>query len=153
VGETILLLSACDVQRAFYFTAARTSGEQNRRQLLVDRARWSGEPIEPDDHPTWHCVFGLLLDLRAPNAHFVVIDEFQYLADDERTLATVASELNVAWERRRAPRSILLLLAGSVVATMEALAGGGAWNANRTDVAVHFHHVAMLERAAMAGRG
>jgi len=126
VGKTFLLLSAWDDERAFFFTAARTGPELNRRQLLMDLARWSGEAIEPGDHPTWRSVFQLLLDLCSPEPLVVVIDEFQYLADDERGLATVASELNAAWERRRAPRSFLLVLAGSVVTTMEALAGGGA---------------------------
>ena len=36
VGKTFLLLSAWDDERAFFFTAARTSPELNRRQLLVD---------------------------------------------------------------------------------------------------------------------
>lgn len=126
IGKTFLLQAAWDAHQAFTFTAARTSPELNRRQLLVDLARWSSESIEPDDHPTWRSVFRLLLDLRAPGPLVVVIDEFQYLADDERGLATVASELNAAWELRRPPRSFLLVLAGSVVHTMEALAGGGA---------------------------
>ncbi|MDF1522474.1 MAG: ATP-binding protein [Trueperaceae bacterium] len=126
VGKTFLLLATWTERQAFAFTASRTSPEQNRRPLLLDLARWSGEPIEPDDHPTWRSVFQLLLDLRAPEPLVVVIDEFQHLAEDERGLATVASELNAAWERRRPPRSFLMVLAGSVVHTMEALAGGGA---------------------------
>jgi len=126
VGKTFLLQSAWTDERAFFFTAARTSPALNRRQMLLDLARWGGVPIEPEDHPTWRSVFGLLLDLRAPEPIVVVIDEFQYLADDERGLATVASELNAVWERRRPPRPFLLVLAGSVVTTMEALAGGGA---------------------------
>ena len=126
VGKTFLLQSAWTDERAFFFTAARTSPALNRRQMLLDLARWSGVPIEPEDHPTWRSVFGLLLDLRAPEPIVVVIDEFQYLADDERGLATVASELNAVWERRRPPRPFLMVLAGSVVTTMEALAGGGA---------------------------
>ena len=114
VGKTFLLLSTWDDERAIFFTAARTSPELNRRQLLLDLARWSGEPIEPEDHPTWRSVFQLLLDLRSPHPRVLVIDELQYLTDDERGLATVASELNAAWERRRAQRSLLLVLAGSV---------------------------------------
>ncbi len=136
VGKTYLLRAAWDEHVAFFFTAARTSPELNRRQLLVDLARWSGERIEPDDHPTWRSVFRLLLDLRVPEPLVVVIDEFQYLADDERGLAIVASELNAAWEQRRPPRSFLLVLAGSVVHTMEALAGGGAPLYGR----FHWHH-------------
>lgn len=136
VGKTFLLQAVWDERTAFFFTASRTSPELNRRQLLVDLARWSGEPIEPDDHPTWRSVFRLLLELRSPEPLVVVIDEFQYLADDDRGLATVASELNAAWEQRRPPRSFLLVLAGSVVHTMEALAGGGAPLYGR----FHWHH-------------
>ncbi len=67
VGKTFLLLTAWTDQQAFGFTASRTSPELNRRQLLLDLARWSGEPIEPDDHPTWRSVFRLLLDAVRPN--------------------------------------------------------------------------------------
>ena len=126
VGKTFLLRSAWTEEQALFFTAARTSPELNRRQLLSDVARWSGQPIEPEDYPSWRSLFNLLLELRAPAPIVIVIDEFQYLAEDERGLAAVASELNAAWERPRSPRSLLLVLAGSLVTTMEALASGGA---------------------------
>lgn len=59
----------------------------------------------------------------------VVLDEFQYLAEGESGLAAVASELNAVYEQlgsRKPSLPLLIVLAGSVVATMEALAGGGA---------------------------
>ena len=55
----------------------------------------------------------------------VVLDEFQYLGDGEAGAVEVASELNAVWERPRADRPILIVLAGSAVGTMEALAAGG----------------------------
>jgi len=113
-------------QITFHFTAARTSPEINRRQSLEDLARWSKEPIDLDDYPTWRAVFRLLLQIRAPAPLVIVIDEFPYLASDEGGLAEVASELNAAWEQSRLERPMVLVLAGSSVATMEALAASGS---------------------------
>lgn len=126
IGKTYLLANAWPTQVAFYFTAARTSPEINRRQLLSELAAWSDEPIEVDDYPTWRSVFNLLLELRSPQQLVIVIDEFQYLAGDQAGLAEVASELNAAWERKRQSRPLLLVLSGSEVSVMESLAAGGA---------------------------
>lgn len=126
VGKTYLLNHLWPPQDCFLFTAARTTPELNRRQLITDLARWSGLSLYPEDYPTWRTVFTLLLELRAPLPLVIALDEFQYLAEDRTGLAEVASELNAAWERPREPRPLLLILAGSVVSTMEALATGGA---------------------------
>lgn len=150
VGKTFLLTHAWPPEQLFLFTAARTTPELNRRQLLHDLAAWSGEELLPEDYPTWRTVFRLLVDIaerRAvatpPERTVMVLDEFQYLAEGDAGLAAVASELNAVWEQieRRHPTSasggalgaasrgtlpVLTVLAGSAVATMEALAGGGA---------------------------
>ncbi len=125
IGKTYLLTHAWGAEPMFLFTAARTTPEVNRRQLISDLASWAGEDLRPGDYPTWRSVFNLLLDLRAPEPLVIVLDEFQYLADNEAGVASVASELNAAWERRRPARPFLLVLSGSAVGTMEALATGG----------------------------
>lgn len=143
VGKTYLLTHAWAAEHLFLFTAARTTPELNRQQLLHDLARWSGEAIDPADYPNWRTVFRLLVDVAAarattaptsepPRPTVVVLDEFQYLADGAAGLAAVASELNAVWEGRELKRAaggqlpLLLVLAGSAVTTMEALAGGGS---------------------------
>lgn len=126
IGKTYLLSHLWDRDRAFYFTASATTPEQNRRQLVREAARWSGRALRPEDHPTWRTVFGMLFELRAPEPVVVVIDEFQYLGEDQRDLASVASELNVAWETPRSQRPLLVVLSGSSVRTLEALDAGGA---------------------------
>ncbi len=73
---------------------------------------------------TWRTIFNLILDLRTPDPLVFILDEFQYLADD-RGIGGLASELNAAWKRRRPARPLLLVLSGSAVGTMEALATGG----------------------------
>ncbi len=126
VGKTFLLTHAWPAECTFYFTASATTPEQNRRQLISELAQWSRQGLRHEDYPTWRTVFRLLLDVRAPARLAIVLDEFQYLGEDARTLSAVASELNAAWERRRPARSLVLVLAGSAVRTMEALAAGAA---------------------------
>ncbi|HXC25299.1 MAG TPA: ATP-binding protein [Gemmatimonadaceae bacterium] len=126
VGKTFLINHLWPSERLFLFTAARTTPEVNRRQLLQDLARWSGEEIQPEDYPTWRAVFRLLLTFRAPEPLVVALDEFQYFADGDTGVAAVASELNAVWEEQRPERPFVLILSGSAVGTMEALAAGGA---------------------------
>lgn len=123
VGKTFLLAHAFSRAEAFYYTAAHTTAEVNRRQLLENLARWSGRPVTAEDYPTWRSVFRLLLDFRAGERLVVILDEFQYLADD---VGALASDLNAVWEERRAERPFLLVLSGSAVGTLEALDAGGA---------------------------
>lgn len=51
-GKTFLLTHAWDDRPVFLFTAARTTPEINRRQLLTDLAHWSSEAIHVEDYPT-----------------------------------------------------------------------------------------------------
>lgn len=135
VGKTYLLANAWPPQDLFLYTAAQTTPELNRRQLLRDLAAWSDEDIRVDDYPSWRPVFRLVAEIAARRAEsnrstVVVLDEFQYLAAGDAGVAEVASELNAVWEQinrsGNASLPLLIVLSGSAVATMEALAGGGA---------------------------
>lgn len=126
VGKTFLLTNSWPPEDYFLFTAARVTPEANRAQLIRDLAAWSGLDLRPSDYPSWRTVFDLLLSLPPDRPRVLVLDEFQYLAEDERGVAAVASELNAAWERPRDKKPLLLVLAGSVISTMEAMAKGGA---------------------------
>jgi AAA+ ATPase superfamily predicted ATPase len=127
VGKTYLLNRAwgADVP-SFYFTASETTPAQNREALLLAFAQWSGMDINVEDYPTWRTVFRLLLDHRLDGPLVLALDEFQYLGEDEKDLASVASELNAAWEMRRTARPLVLVLSGSAVRTIESLNTGGA---------------------------
>lgn len=135
VGKTYLLANAWPPENLFLYTAAQTTPELNRRQLLGDLAAWAGEQIRPEDYPSWRTAFRLVTDVAERRADdgrptVIVLDEFQYLASGDAGVAEVASELNAVWEqldrRSRKPFPLLIVLSGSAVATMEALAGGGA---------------------------
>jgi AAA+ ATPase superfamily predicted ATPase len=126
VGKTYLLTNVWPPDQTFYFTAANTTPAQNRLALVAEIARWSAQPLDPGDYPTWRTIFRLLLELRAPAPIAIVLDEFQYLGGSEQDLAAVASELNAVWEQRRTKRPLVLALSGSAIRTMEALAAGAA---------------------------
>lgn len=126
VGKTFLLDHAWPAPSTFLFTATRTTPTQNRRQLVLDLAAWSGEPWDPDDFPSWRAVFDLLWRTHAGRPLAIVLDEFQYLAADAEGLAEVASALNATFERRPVDRPLVVTLSGSAVSTLDALASGGA---------------------------
>ncbi len=126
VGKTFLLTRIWSPERVFYFTASATTPEQNRRHLVGEAARWAGVELEPHDYPTWRTVFRMLVSLKPDNPIVVVLDEVQYLANDEVGLREVASEFNAVWERIDARRQVLVVLSGSAVSTLGALAHGGS---------------------------
>jgi uncharacterized protein len=126
VGKTHLLGRAWSNVPSFYFTASETTPAQNRAALLQAFAEWSGEQIYPEDYPNWRTVFRLLLDHAIPEPLVITLDEFQYLGENAKDLNVVASELNAAWEMRRPPRPLVLVLAGSAVRTLQSLSEGGS---------------------------
>lgn len=127
VGKTWLLTHTWPPEQTFLFTASRTSAEFNRRQLVYDLARFLGQELHPDDYPTWRSIFNLIIGHTANTGRLtVILDEFQYLAEGDRGLAAVSSELNAAWETPRPEQPLTLVLSGSAVSTMEGLAAGAA---------------------------
>lgn len=127
VGKTYLLTNLWGPERTFYFTASATTPEINRRVLIEEAARWSGENLRPEDHPTWRSVFRTVLEMAPDRPLVVVLDEFQYLATSDDGLREVASELNAVWEGRSTRTAgVLLVLSGSAIRTLEALKDGGS---------------------------
>lgn len=153
IGKTWLLTHLWPAERAFYFTASATSPEINRRVLLEEAARWSGEDLRPEDHPTWRTVFRTLLELAPERDVVLVLDELQYLAAGDAGLAEVASELNAVWEGRlRRTGGLLLVLSGSAVRTLEALTAGGAPLYGRLDWVRRLGPFDYLDAARMVPR-
>ena len=126
VGKTFLLNNVWAREQVFYFTAAETTAEQNRATLVRELGLWLRSDLHVEDYPSWRLIFRLLLETLRPHPLVIVLDEFQYLGSDTNELARVASELNAAWEQYRGDRSLVLVLAGSAVSTLESLNTGRA---------------------------
>ena len=122
VGKTYLLDRVWDSHQAFYYLAADSTPEINRRGLLEDFSNWKGIWLEGDDYPTWRTVFRLLVDQATEAPLIVILDEFQYLmgGDDD-----IVSQLVAVWDREVGNRNLTIVLSGSEVATLEGLESGG----------------------------
>ena len=135
---------------AFYFTASATSPAINRQVLISEAGRWAGMELRPEDHPTWRTVFRTLFDLMPDRDLVILLDEFQYLANDESGLLEVASELNAVWEGRiQRTGGLLVVLSGSAVRTMEALKKGGSPLYGRLDWSAQLHPFDYYDAARM----
>ncbi len=110
VGKTYLLTHARKEMPFFLFTASRVTPGINRRQFVPEFGLWLDEDLRPNDFPSWRTVFNLVFDQPSDGQRIMILDEFQCLGDGEFGAAGVAFELNAAWERRRSPGEILLLL-------------------------------------------
>lgn len=127
VGKTFLLSRLWPSEKVLYYSASSTTPAINRQALLQAASYWSGQELRIEDHPTWRTAFRTLFGLRSNEPIVIVLDEFQYLADGESGLSEVASELNAVWESGLSRSAgLLVVLSGSVVRTMQALAMGGS---------------------------
>lgn len=120
VGKTFLLGNIW--QNPFYFLAADTTSETNRKDLLDELRQWSNKELIPEDYPTWRSVFRLMSQTQIQNANgespVFILDEFQYLLGQKDD---IVSQLTAIWDRELYDSSMLLVLCGSEVATMESL--------------------------------
>lgn len=127
VGKTFLVNHVWPEAQTFYYVASDATGELNRRELLAELSRWSGDQLQPEDFPTWRTVFRHLLALRPQEPLVVVLDEYQYLRDQGES---VDSQLAAVWEeyknRGRTRERCVLVLCGSIVETMERLDAAGS---------------------------
>lgn len=126
VGKTWLLSHLWPAHQAFFFTASQTTPEINRVQLIEDFNRWAGDILEPSDYPTWRTLFRELLARAEHTPTIIILDEFQYLAENGKGLSQIASELNAVWERFTPMHPLLLILSGSEISMMEGLNQGGS---------------------------
>ncbi|HEU0166423.1 MAG TPA: ATP-binding protein [Chloroflexota bacterium] len=122
VGKTYLLSHAFQHHRAFYFVAADATGAFNRAELLSQLQRELQPDLTPADYPTWRSVFRLFVTLAAEQPLVVILDEFQYLLNDD----AIASQLIAVWDREVGGRQLTLVLSGSSISTMESLMANNA---------------------------
>ncbi len=153
VGKTYLLSRLWASEQVLYYSASSTAPAINRQVLIEEAARWSGQRLRAEDHPTWRTVFRSLFNLRPDDPVVVVLDEFQYLADGESGLREVASELNAVWESPLSRSAgLLVVLCGSAVSTLGALASGGSPLYGRLDAQLSLEPFDYYDAGSMVAR-
>jgi AAA+ ATPase superfamily predicted ATPase len=117
VGKTELLQQFCQAHRSVYFLAAQVRDRDNLRSFRNAIADGLGDALAGDvEFPDWGAALGFLTERSGGERLVVVLDEFPYLCEAEKSLP---SQLQRFWDTRGKKSSLLLVLCGSQVSFME----------------------------------
>ncbi|MEJ2205524.1 MAG: ATP-binding protein [Gemmatimonadota bacterium] len=146
VGKTYLLDHVCKKHRAFYYLAADSTEEFNRRELLSALGESTDREIDPRDYPTWRSVFRLLASMAQNEPLVVVLDELPYLMG---TKDDIVSQLVAVWDREVEGRPLKVILCGSEISIMEGLGQGDSPLYGRISWAARLRPFDYLDSARM----
>ena len=117
VGKTELLQQFCQGHRAVYFLAAQVRDRDNLRAFRQAIAEGLGDELALNvEFPDWGAALGFLAERTADERLVVVLDEFPYLCEGDKSLP---SQLQRFWDTRGKRSSLLLVLCGSQMSFME----------------------------------
>lgn len=125
-GKTFLLDAVCRAAGGFYFGATEATAAESLRRL-GDQLTSHLNPLTPVRPSSWEEAVGVLLTLGDGRPVPVVIDEFPYLVQADRSLPSVVQDALGPRQRRRVHESrVRLLLCGSAMPFMGGLLAGNA---------------------------
>ena len=117
VGKTELLQRFCQGRRAVYFLAAQVRDRDNLRAFRDAVAEGLQDALAGDvEFPDWGAALGFLAERAGDRRLVVVLDEFPYLCEANRSLP---SQVQRFWDTRGKRSNLLLVLCGSHVSFME----------------------------------
>lgn len=116
VGKTELLRFFCkDKPHVFYVCRECTDGEQLRlfSKRLLDKSKLSSY-IET--FSSWEDAFKYIKDIPAPGKKLVVVDEFPYMVNGNKSIPSVIQNL---WDEYLKDEEVMIILCGSSMSFME----------------------------------
>lgn len=125
-GKTLLLELLAQATGGLMFTALPVSRAQNLRRLAAAYQACAGGPLPAFDD--WDTAIAALMALgeRREEPILVVLDEFQYLHDEDPELASVLQIALSPAGRAATTSRTRLVLCGSALSTMRGLLAGSA---------------------------
>lgn len=130
VGKTELLSRFVEGKRALLFEATDAARQDQLRDLSFELARVSGISLLAEQPLTrWQTALSAIAQYATGQRTIVVLDEFQYLAAQERELGSL---LNRWWRTVGRHLPLVLIVAGSEVSFFERDVLGGAMYGRRT---------------------
>jgi uncharacterized protein len=130
VGKTELLSRFADGRRSLYFEATDASSRDQLRDLSAELARVSGNRLLAEQPlGTWQAALAAIEQFAYLERTVVVLDEFQYLAGQERELGTL---INRWWRTVGRHLPLVLVIAGSEVSFFERRVLAGEMYGRRT---------------------
>lgn len=117
VGKTELLQQFCQRHRSVYFLAAQVRDRDNLRGFRDAIHVGLGDALAGDvEFADWGAALGFLAERTGDERLVVVLDEFPYLCEAEKSLP---SQIQRFWDTRGKKSALLLVLCGSQVSFME----------------------------------
>ena len=130
VGKTELLAHFAHERRALYFEATDTTESNQLRALSSELAAATGSSLfEESPLPSWAAALTALADFARDEPTLIVLDEFQYLAGQQRELPTL---LNRWWREKGRSLPLMLVIAGSAMSFFRDEVLGGRMYGRRT---------------------
>ncbi|MDD1672363.1 MAG: ATP-binding protein, partial [Methanomicrobiales archaeon] len=130
VGKTELILQFLNARSGIYFLSSEEGDTRNIRDFAVQAGSFLGDPsFERMGFPDWPTLFHALVHHRNFPRHteagkvVIAIDEFPYLITRNRAIPSVFQKI---WDEILSRESVVLILSGSSVSTMEAEVLGAA---------------------------
>ncbi len=130
VGKTELLSHFVEGKRSLYFEATDAARQDQLRDLSRELARvWGNELLAQQPLSSWEAALTAIEQYASSERTVVVLDEFQYLAAQDRELASL---LNRWWRVAGRHLELVLILAGSEVSFFEREILAGSMYGRRT---------------------
>lgn len=130
VGKTELLSHFVEGRRALYFEATDAAQPDQLRDISRELARVSNsELLAHQPLSSWEAVLAAIAQYAASERTIVVLDEFQYLAAQDRELGSL---LNRWWRTVGRTLPLVLVIAGSEVSFFERHVLAGQMYGRRT---------------------
>jgi hypothetical protein len=117
VGKTELLRQFCKDKPHLYFLAAQVRETDNLRELKAQLQMQVKDPLLRDmEFNSWDTALNYLAGLAKNNSFIVVLDEFQYLCEENKALPSLIQRF---WDIRGKESRLFIVLCGSHVSFME----------------------------------
>lgn len=111
VGKTALVTHFCRGKKALYFTANRWTDDLQLRAFSRAVSDFAGLR-RPTEFAQWSEALDYLSDLESDERLVLVIDEFQYIAQER---PSILSELQNLWDHSLQHKNLFIILCGSAV--------------------------------------
>lgn len=124
-GKTLLLELLAEVTDGFYFTGLQQSSTLNLRRMSREFAAFR-DVQAPVQFSSWEQALSALLSIPAAEPYPVILDEFPYLMEKERSLPSLLQALLSPRSSARRSSRARLIVCGSAISVMKGLLSGTA---------------------------
>jgi len=149
IGKSTLLERIADDRNGFYWEATRAESAVHLARLGAAIGEHVG--VGPLDLSSWEEAFHQLLRLGAGAAVPVVVDEFGYVLEADRSADSVVAAALGPAGRHKAGGRARLILCGSALAMMQSLTSGQAPLRGRAGMELVMHPATFREAALRLG--